>query len=260
MKTTALLIGLLILAPFIHAQTAQEVANSAATAAYYRGDDGRAQVSMKIVDQHERERTRAFAILRRNSGDALQDQQFYVHFNQPTDIADTAFLVEKHVGQDDDRWLYLPALDLVRRIASSDERTSFVGSHFFYEDVSGRAPDEDTHELIETSDVYFVLKSVPKKPSDVEFDYFKSWIHKASSLPIKTEYYNSKGEVYRTYEALKVETIDDIPTVIESKMTDSVRGGSTTLTYATVQYNNGIDASIFTERSLRNPPTQLLKF
>ena len=215
---------------------------------------------MKIVDQRGRERSRAFAILRRNTGDALQDQQFYIHFNQPTDIADTAFLVEKHIGQDDDRWLYLPALDLVRRIASSDERTSFVGSHFFYEDVSGRSPDEDTHELIETSDVYYVLKSVPKKSGDVEFAYFTSWIHKASSLPIKTEYTNSKGEVYRTYEALKVETIDGIPTVVQSKMTDNNRGGFTTLTYETVQYNNGIKASIFTERSLRNPPTRLLDF
>lgn len=260
MKTTALLIGLLCLAPFLNAQTAQEVANAAATAAYYRGDDGRAQVTMTILDQRGRERTRAFAILRRDTGDDLQGQQFYVHFNQPTDIADTAFLVDKHIGKDDDRWLYLPALDLVRRIASSDERTSFVGSHFFYEDVSGRAPDEDTHELIETSAIYYVLKSVPKNSSDVEFAYFKSWIHKASSLPIKTEYINSKGEVYRTYEALKVETIDSIPTVVQSKMTDNLRGGSTTLTYATVQYNNGINASIFTERSLRNPPRRLLKF
>jgi outer membrane lipoprotein-sorting protein len=260
MKTVLSIIGILNLALLLQAQTAQEIANAAATAAYYKGDDGRAQVSMSIVDQRGRERSRAFTILRRNSGEALEGQQFYVLFNQPADIADTAFLVEKHVDKDDDRWLYLPALDLVRRIASSDERTSFVGSHFFYEDVSGRSPTEDTHELLETSDLYYVLKSVPKEPADVEFAYFKSWIHKASSIPIKTEYTNSKGEISRTYEALKVENIDGIPTVVQSKMTDSVRGGSTTLTYSTVQYNNGLKSSIFSERSLRNPPTSYLQF
>ncbi len=39
----------------------------------------------------------------------------------------------------------LPDLDLVKRIAAGDKRTSFVGSHFLYEDISGRAVQEDKH-------------------------------------------------------------------------------------------------------------------
>ena len=103
-------------------------------------------------------------------------------------------MVWKHIKADDDRWLYLPALDLVKRIAASDERTSFVGSDFFYEDVSGRGLDEDVHELLETSDNYFVIKNTPKRPDDVEFSYYKMWIHKKTFLPIKTEYFDKTGE------------------------------------------------------------------
>ena len=244
----------------LHAQDAQAVANKAAQAAYYQGDDGRAKVAMSIVDKQGRERSREFTILRRDDGEDLGEQQFYVFFRAPADVADTAFLVQKRPNTDDDRWLYLPALDLVRRIAASDERTSFVGSHFFYEDVSGRSPSEDSHTIEDVTDQYFVLKSEPKDPSSVEFAYFRSWIHKATFIPVKTEYYNAKDEPYRTYEAVKVEMVDNIPTVVQSRMTDQNRGGSTTLSYSAVQYDAGLKSSIFAERYLRNPPTDALEF
>ena len=99
-------------------------------------------------------------ILRRDVGEDLGDQQFYVYFKAPADVSETTFLVWKHPQAEDDRWLYLPALDLVRRIAASDERTSFVGSHFFYEDVSGRSPLEDEHELIEVTERHDIPQMV----------------------------------------------------------------------------------------------------
>lgn len=241
--------------------SAQAIANNAAKSAYYQDKDGRALVSMKITDARGRERSRELIILRRDVGEEdLGDQQFYVYFKAPADVSETAFLVWKHPQADDDRWLYLPALDLVRRIAASDERTSFVGSHFFYEDVSGRSPWEDDHELIEVNDHYFVLKSTPKDPDSVEFQYFRSWIHKPTGIAVKTEFYNAQDEVYRFYEALGVETINGHPTVTKSKMTDHERGGSTELTYSNVAYGLGLNESIFAERYLRNPPMDYLEF
>ena len=239
--------------------SAQEIANQAATAAYYQGEDGRALVSMKITDARGRERSRELVILRRDVEEDIGDQQFYVYFNAPADVSETAFLVWKHPQSNDDRWLYLPALDLVRRIAASDERTSFVGSHFFYEDVSGRSPLEDQHTLIEVTDHYYVLKSTPKDADSVEFQYFKSWIHKPTGIAVKTEFYNAKEEAYRVYEALGVETIGGHPTVTKSKMTDHDRGGSTELSYSQVSYDIGLTEGIFGERYLRNPPTDFLQ-
>ncbi|KAF0092993.1 MAG: hypothetical protein E1N59_3250 [Puniceicoccaceae bacterium 5H] len=257
MKPFLLLFSLLASAIQLSAITAQEVANKAAEASYYKGDDGRAQVEMRITDRQGRERVRELTILRRDVED-LGDQKFYVFFHRPADVSETAFLVWKHPDGQDDRWLYLPALDLVRRIAASDERTSFVGSHFYYEDVSGRSPTEDHHELVETTDNYYVLQSTPKEPDSVEFASYKTWIHRTTFLPVKTEYLNAQGKVYRTYQALKVETIEGIPTVTESKMADQERGGSTTLRYPRVQYNLGLEDELFTERFLRNPPRELL--
>jgi outer membrane lipoprotein-sorting protein len=243
-----------------------EIVAKANRAAYYQGKDGRAQVSMTITDRQGRTREREFIILRSDvepadaTGEAPDGaQKFYVYFTKPADVNKQAFLVWKHVGKDDDRWLYLPALNLVKRIAASDERTSFVGSNFFYEDVSGRGLEEDTHELIETTANYYVVKNKPVKPEAVEFSEYTVYIHKATFLPVKIEYLDKNGEKYRVYEALAVETVDGFPTVTKSRMQDLKGGGETTLSYSSVKYNVGLPDDIFTERYLQNAPRQYLR-
>jgi hypothetical protein len=237
---------------------------------YYQGADGRAQVRMTITDGQGRTREREFTILRWDEGEAGSEverkdqahagnQKFYVYFHRPADVNKMVFMVWKNLDKDDDRWLYMPALDLVRRIAAGDKRTSFVGSHFLYEDVSGRHVDEDTHELVEVTDNYFVLKNTPKDPASVEFAYFKMWIHKTTFLVVKTEYYDARGEAYRTYTAEKVEEIDGYQTVTKSSMSDTKLGGNTVMEYSEVKYNIGIGEGIFTERYLRRPPFEYLK-
>ena len=242
------------------------IVHKANRTSYYQGKDGRAQVEMTIVDSQGRERQRRFSILRRDmepgsehSDEYTGEQKFYVYFHRPADVNKTVFLVWKHPGKDDDRWLYLPALDLVNRIAASDERTSFVGSHFFYEDVSGRSPEEDDHELIETTDNYYVLKNTPKKPDSIEFSYYKAWIHRQTFIPVKVEYYDKNGEKYRVAQALKVDTIQGFPTVMKAQMDDLRSGGKTIIHYSQVKYNLGLPEDIFTERYLRNPPRKYLR-
>lgn len=242
------------------AMSVDEIVSKSNHTAYYQGPDGKATVMMEIIDTQGRKRTRDFTILRKDVDDTNDtEQKFYVYFHRPADVNKTAFLVWKHTNKDDDRWLYLPALDLVKRIAASDERTSFVGSHFFYEDVSGRTPSEDTHELLEETDNYYVLKSTPKQKDKVEFAYYKNWIHKATFIPVKTEFYDKNDTAYRTYEAVKVDTIDGFPTVTESKMTDNTIGGFTRMHYSKVEYNIDVPEDIFSERYLRAAPRKYLR-
>jgi outer membrane lipoprotein-sorting protein len=239
----------------------EDIVAKANAVSYYKGDDGRAKVNMTITDAQGRERSRAFTILRKNKVEGAEegDQLFYVHFSKPADVNKMSFLVWKNVGGDDDRWLYLPALDLVKRIAASDKRTSFVGSHFFYEDVSGRNPALDDHVLESETETYYVLQSTPKDPGTVEFVSYKSWIHKATFLPVKIEYQDQSGKIYRTYEALGVATIDTHPTVTASRMSDHRLGGTTAMTYENIAYDIGLSEDIFSERYLRNPPRRLLR-
>lgn len=235
-----------------------EIVERANLAAYYGGDDGRSEVAMTITDNQGRKRNREFVILRRDVKEGAE-QQFYVYFKKPSDVRKMVFMVHKQIERDDDRWLYLPALDLVKRIAASDKRTSFAGSHFFYEDVSGRAIAEDAHELIDTTDTNYVLKNTPKDPDSVEFAAYTVWIDKKTFMPVKAEYFDKNGTKYRVVEALQIDTIDGIPTVTKSRVSDLLSGGETISEFEKIKYNIGLKEDIFTERYLRRAPKAVRK-
>lgn len=235
-----------------------EIVQKANLAAYYRGDDGRSEARMVISDAQGREQLRQFTILRRDRVEG-GDQDFLVAFSRPSDVRGTVFMVAKHTESEDDRWLYLPGLDLVKRISAGDKRTSFVGSHYFYEDVSGRRVEEDNHQLVETTDQFYRLQNTPKDPASVEFSQYQVWIDKNTMLPMKIEYQDSNGELYRRVEVLEVAEVQSIPTVMRSKVSDLRSGGNTTMEFRFIAYDLGMDESVFTERSLRKPPAQWLR-
>jgi len=237
---------------------ANEIITKANLAAYYLADDGSAQARMVIVDAQGNKQMRQFTILRKDQAD-LGDQDILVFFSRPTDVNGTVFRVVKKVNNDDHRWLYLPALDLVKRISAGDKRTSFVGAHFFYEDVSGRNPAEDDFTLLKTDQTTYQLKAIPKNKNSVEFSHYIVNIDKHTFLPMKVDYFNSQGENTRSMEVLKTRVIDGFNTVIHSKISQHSDGSYTEMQFRKVKYNLGLPDSIFSERSLRNPPKAWLK-
>lgn len=237
----------------------ENIVNKANIVAYYQGDDGKARVNMTVTNKQNQKRQHEFNILRKDAEDG-GDQKYFVYFLKPPDVRKMVYMVHKHADpdKDDDRWLYLPDLDLVRRIAASDKRTSFVGSDFLYEDVSGRSLKEDTHELIKTTDELFVVKNVPKKPDTVEFSYYNVAIDRKTYVPMKMEFYDKENKLYRIIESTKVEMIQNFPTVVKSVVSDLKTGSKTEMEFSKVKYNIGLE-DIFQERYLRRPPREAIR-
>lgn len=270
-KATSALASVLVLSGLLSASLqaadladANEIVAQANLTSYYAANDGRAEARMLIKDAQGREQKRQFTILRRDRTDRDLNheggkQDFLVVFSRPADVRNTAFLVAKKPESDDDRWLYLPGLDLVKRISSGDKRTSFVGSHYFYEDVSGRAITEDNHQLKEVSDDYYVIASKPVDVNSAEFSRYTAWINKHTFLPEKVEYFDDSGELYRRVEVLGSKKIQDHETVTKSRISDLRSGGQTTLEFRFQAYDLGMEQSVFSERSLRKPPREWLR-
>jgi len=234
----------------------QTIVNKANVVAYYQGNDGKAKVKMTITYKQGQKRNREFIILRKDVKDS-GDQNYFVYFQKPADVRKMVYMVHKHADpkKDDDRWLYLPALSLVKRVAAGDKRTSFVGSDFLYEDVSGRSLQEDTHELIETTDKLFVVKNVPKKPDTVEFGYYNVSIDRKTYVPMKMEFYDKENKLYRIIESKKVEKIQDFYTVVKSEVRDLKKEGKTEMEFSNIKYNINLK-DIFKERYLHRPPRE----
>lgn len=231
----------------------ESIIDQANLAAFYAGDDGRTEARMMIVDGQGNKQMRQFTIWRHDVADG-GDQHFLVAFSRPADVKDTVFLVHKKAEGNDDRWLYLPALDLEKRIAASDNRSSFVGSDFFYEDVSGRHPNADEHVLTGEDEAHYLIKSTPKDTSAVEFNHYTMAINKKTFLPMKVSYFDGQGKLMREVEVLKTEVVQGHPTVMQSKVSNKRTGSHTLMAFRKPVYDIGLSEADFSTRALRKPP------
>ncbi|WP_291325503.1 outer membrane lipoprotein-sorting protein [Desulfovibrio sp. UCD-KL4C] len=237
--------------------------------ALYQGETCKGKIHLQITDSQGRTRVRDLNILRKDADRDDGKQMYMSYFKAPADVRKMVFLVHKvtQPGKDDSRWLYMPSLDMVKRIAAGDKRTSFAGSDFLYEDISGRSLYEDVHELIGTKDGCYILKNTPKNPGDVEFSYYIAYVDKNSFIPMKTEYFKSSNTPYRTMEVVKVEKIIadkggemiSYPTVTCSKVRNNETGSETVMTFSNITYNLSVEESVFGERYLRRPPRELMR-
>jgi hypothetical protein len=261
------IVGLLVIAggattAVAQALSGEEITRRSHLAMYYPGEDMRARVTMRLVSKDGGERVREMTMTRRNVKEG-GEQRYFIFFHRPPDVRDFAFLVWKYPGRDDDRWLYVPALKLVRRIAASDKHTSFIGSDFSYEDVSGREPEDDNHKLVREDKAAgrdaWVVESVPREAGSADFSRKLSWIDKATWLPLKEEYFDRRGDLARVFTAEELKEVQGFWTVTK-RVTKNVQSGHwSEAVLADVRYNLKLSPDLFSERALRAPPAELVR-
>jgi outer membrane lipoprotein-sorting protein len=246
------------------AGTADDIIKKAHLAAYYAGKDGGAQLLMKVYQKGAAKPiSKLFYMLKLDVEEGGQ-QRFFVYFVRPSDIRRTSFLVHKFIDKDDFRRLYIPASDKVLAIAGSRKQDPFMGSDFSYEDVSGRHHTRDTHRLLGEETLegrkVHVTESVPKE-KEPKTAKMKAWIDAATYLPLKVEFYNHDGKVYKVYTSEKIVDVQGFPTIMKRTMVSPLEGTRTEILVnpKKVQYDLGLTEGLFSERSLRNPPMRYLK-
>ncbi len=247
---------------FAQALSAEEVVGRAHRVLFYSGNDLKAKLHMRLVSKEGRERVRELTMLRKNLAPG-GEQRFFIYFYNPADVRDMTFMIWKHPQRDDERWLFLSALKLVRRIAANDKRSSFVGSDFSYEDVSGREVEEDTHTLLreETREgrPVFVIRSVPKDEKSADFSYRLAWIDKENYVLWREEYYDKRKELYKVFTADEVKQVQGLWTTVRRTMKNVQNGHRTEVSFLTIEYNVGLPDDLFSERYLQNPPARWIR-
>ena len=220
------------------------------------GRDSRAELRMRLFDRRGRARDRALALLtlRRAEGD-----RSLIRFTYPNDIRGTGFLVWEHPAGDDERFLYLPSLGRVRRIAGSEAQESFVGSDFSYEDIGGREFDDYTYTLVEDNASWtapggqsrpaYRLES-RRKDGTVQFPRVVSLVLKDSFVVVQADIYNRRNEKQKVYTVGRLEQVQGIWTVFASVMTNDLDRTRTELTVEKIAYNTGLTEAALSRREL----------
>jgi len=231
------------------------------------GRDSTATMRMKLFDRHGRVRERALTLqsLRGRQAPgapatAPDGDRLLIRFNYPNDIRGTGFLVWEHPKVDDERFLYLPSLGRVRRIAGAETQESFVGSDFTYEDIGGRELEDFTYAFAGPDQLWTAPAGGPprdawrlesrRKDASAEFPRVVSIVLKDSFVVVGAEVYNRRNEKQKIYTVRRLQQIEGIWTIMESEMTDAVAKTRTELVVEATDYNVGLKESDFSRREL----------
>ena len=228
------------------------------------GTDSRFTMRMKLADRHGRVRERVLdvATLRGREAPgaapgAPDGDRRLIRFSYPNDIRGTSFLVWEHPSAEDERFLFLPSLGRVRRIAGSETQDSFVGSDFTYEDIGGRELDEYTYAF-SGPDAEAATWNQPggqarpawrleskRKDSSAQFPRVISLVLKDTFVVVQADVFNRRNERQKVYTVRKLEQIEGIWTVMDSEMANASEKTRTGLVVERADYNVGLKDADF---------------
>ena len=177
MKIKTIILSVLTLSSLSFGMSAEEIIQKVDTRD--DGDNIIANLSMVLVDKSNKQRIRT---LKRFTKDFGVDTYQSIFFLAPSDVKNTAFLTFDYDddNKDDDQWLYLPALKKTKRIASTDKSGSFVGSDFFYSDLTKPDLSDYNYKLIKEQKVdnfkTWIIERIPKTDAVINETGYKNHI------------------------------------------------------------------------------------
>jgi len=222
------------------------------------GRDSRLEMTMRIFDRQKRRRERALTISTLRKQEPRGDRVL-VRFLSPSDIRGTGLLVWEHPGAEDERFLYLPALSRVRRIAGSEKQDSFVGSDLSYEDIGGRDFADYTYAIADRNATWKDQAGQPhpawrlesrSKDSTTAYPRVVSLVRKDIFVVVAAEVFNRRDEREKLYEVRRLERPDGVWTVMDATMTNELQQTRTDLIVNVARYNVGLTDASFSRREL----------
>ena len=179
----------------------------------------------------------------------VRDALNLTSFTAPADLKGTRVLTLSRTQM----YIYLPAYEKVRRIASHVTQQGFMGTNYSYEDVSmSRLGDIYEGEILSEDESSWILQLHPRQ--DVEAPYAKVLVtvDKALKLPNRLQYFNSKDTHLKTEDRLDYECRDKVCLAQVLRMEDHTRANSwTELRRDSWQVNTGLDDELFSVRNLQ---------
>lgn len=222
------------------------------------GRDSELTMTMRLTDRQGRTRERSLVITSLRASGSRGDRVL-VRFLAPADIRGTGFLVWEHATEDDERFLYLPALGRVRRIAGAEAQESFVGSDLSYEDIGGRKLSDYTYRMIDAAATWtdaqgtahpaWRIESVAKA-RDARYPSSRSLVRKDAFVVVGAEVFDRRGEREKVYTVSRVERPSGVWTVMDATMANEATRTRTTLVVSGARYGVGLSEDAFSRRAL----------
>jgi len=242
MRLTILLAAATLAFPLaVQAETAAEVVSKL---------DNRANLATSQFFEYEvinQEKGRDAGVMRLQV--SLQGEERFTEFLAPGDMKGTRVLVKNRAQM----YVYLPAYNKVRRVASHSTAGGFMGTTYSNDDMatSFYGPVYD-FSMVSEDDSSWVIGGPPKEGVKAAYGKVEITVSKANNLPTELRYFNKKGVHIKTELRTRYSCQGDVCNAESMKMTDHSRNdASTELLRKDWKVNPQLDSSMFSVRNLQ---------
>jgi hypothetical protein len=210
----------------------------------------RSTMTLTISEKNGATRVRKISMASRTYGDI---EKRMIRFIEPADVRGTSMLIVDNEEDQDEMWIYLPALKRTRRIVTSEKGKSFMSSEFSNADMTSSPLSDFTISHLQGSgqEDLWLLESKPVSTSKAdEYGYSR----KVTTLGIKDmrlrgiDFYNFDGILFRTIDILGYQPLEGREGYIMTEMVvkNLINGRSSKIKYDEIDTSQPVPDNIFT--------------
>jgi outer membrane lipoprotein-sorting protein len=204
---------------------------------------------MILIDKDGKEETREMIMFSQKGED--EKTSTLMRFLSPKSVKGVTLL---NIDDGEKIYLYMPAYNKARRIASSSKGDEFMGTGLSYEDMSMNFEDKDYEKkLLEETESEFIIEVIPSE-EDTSYKKIILTVDKEKFYTKKVEFYDINENLIRTLEITKIK-IDDKGkiTPMEIVFTDVEENQKTKIVIKEIEYDIELPSSFFSIRTLKKP-------
>lgn len=211
----------------------------------------------------EEARIKLLETIAKNYGNDRQDSRSVSIIMEPKKEEGVGMLTYEYgkAGKDNDTWLFLPALNKVKRLATSsesnDDNGSFFGSEFSLEDMEDLKINEYTFEITgeenyKGRDVW-VIEYTPNAERAKKSKYSKTttWIDKERYISLKKNLYH-QGKLYKQLAVANIEKVDNVWLARKLTMNNMATHRMSIMNIISVAFDKDVPDEFLTTRTLED--------
>ncbi|MGE3844374.1 MAG: outer membrane lipoprotein-sorting protein [Vicinamibacterales bacterium] len=177
-----------------------------------------------------------------------------IRFTTPAEVKGVALLVLSHPDRASDQWMWTPAINRERRVATQDRRSRFFGTDFSFEDLEERDVAQYDYELLGEEgiggELCWRIAATPRDGKRSQYTRSVYWVRKSNYTYAQIENHDAK-QLVRRLSYRQVENVDGIWTARLMEVEDVTRRSRTVLQLQSVRYNVPLASDAFTVQALR---------
>ena len=210
------------------------------------------RANFQIYDAHGHSTKKEFTYRRLGSPG---DSKTVVVFTAPKEIQGVALLSINQHAASVHQYMYVPAQQRVRSVATQERTARFIGTDFTFEDIGERVLDDFTYRLLGDTEVMeghkmYKVEATPVDASRSQYKFVYYWVAQDAPVILFAEMYDAQGQKVRVLHATDLKREKSIWGARNTEISTVADGTRTVLHIDEVKFNTNPDETLFTPQGL----------